>query len=108
MVDVGHRWMSDVEMRLVLSVGHAPSPSIEDQLRSLVPLQLPAREPMYMNMGERSAGRRPVAPTDRPARVDAGRTWVFRLLAVTAPAVAAAVPAWYGLTGHPWEAFSTG
>jgi diguanylate cyclase (GGDEF)-like protein len=63
---------------------------------------------MYMNMGERSAGRRPAAPTDRPDRVDAGRTWVFRCLAVAAPVVAAAVPARYGLTGRPWEAFCTG
>ena len=63
---------------------------------------------MYMSMGEGPVGRRRAVPTDHPPGVDAGGTWLFQLLAVVAPVVAAAIPAWYGLTDRPWPAFSIG
>lgn len=62
---------------------------------------------MYTTMGDRPNGRRH-ADSVTQRRASGSRARVLGLLGFLAPVSAAAVPAWFGLTDRPWQAFSTG
>jgi diguanylate cyclase (GGDEF)-like protein len=112
MTEVGHRWLPDVDLYISSLIGDIPSPRIKDQPLSPLALQPPPSGPMYLSMGEgpihrgQAARARRHDPAQRSVTSPTARLLV--LLGLLASVVAAAVPAWLGLSDRPWPAFSTG
>jgi diguanylate cyclase (GGDEF)-like protein len=108
MTDLRYRQINCVERTQTRFTDNTLSLSIKDHLLSSLPLQPSVGEPMYNTMGDGSNDRRSLDPTGKPLPADDARGRRWFVLGCLVAFTGAVVPAWCGLTGRPWQAYTSG